>query len=653
MNVLVYSGPEILPTSLNHTLASLRYILVPNYTVQSISQHALTTQPWQSSCALLVLPRSREHFVSSASKQIKAFVEDGGACLILGTDATAMPRSQAGFALGATSLSLGLEAGAVESPLKFYDKLSNCYITTDVEHRVEPRAIGLRSANGTEAKGIYDTEAAQFQGFSGVKDVSILAHGAEGSIAGLFLGVGKGHVAFWGPSIEYPLTEKPASSIVSALKIEDIISSDRARNKLLATTLSHLGLKVPPEEEHKHMIARPLPQFLTSAPTKPEIVEKILDDIAAPQSGAQLTMFKDANDEFYFHPLQESAELLETTRENAQTSSDPATWQPKHIVICRDGVLPAKNLTPLFDLNLFHNALANARQKQGVIAPSSAWGIGEAVLYGEAVTSTQTMLDKNPRLLTQLPVPLLSIASHQLTGRGRGSNVWLSPSGCLQFSLTLRVALDRFPAGKLVFVQYLFALAVAEACRSESVLGSSGAGEKVRIKWPNDLYAVTGPAKGDLRKIGGVLVNTSFSSGKVDIVIGCGLNVLNPPPITSLSQLQHGSRAELSLERTAAAIMTKFEQMWTVFVEGKGSFAPFIDLYLERWLHSDQAVTLTTTTPHTRVRITGITLDYGLLRTVPERSGMSAYPAKDDDYIDLQPDGNSFDLMTNLIRSKS
>ena len=151
--------------------------------------------------------------------------------------------------------------------------------------------------------------------------------------------------------------------------------------------------------------------------------------------------------------------------------------------------------------------------------------------------------------------------------------------------------------------------------------------------------------------------------------------MLNPPPITSLSQLQHGSRAELSLERTAAAIMAKFEQMWAVFVEGKGSFAPFIDLYLERWLHSsvlrlrlitsypctemgayyrsDQAVTLTTTTPHTKVRITGITLDYGLLRTVPERSGMSAYPAKDDDYIDLQPDGNSFDLMTNLIRSKN
>jgi biotin--protein ligase len=71
-----------------------------------------------------------------------------------------------------------------------------------------------------------------------------------------------------------------------------------------------------------------------------------------------------------------------------------------------------------------------------------------------------------------------------------------------------------------VFVQYLFALAVVEACREESVLGDEGS--VVRLKWPNDLYAVYGDADGEKRKIGGILVNTSFSGGKVDIVIGTG-----------------------------------------------------------------------------------------------------------------------------------
>jgi len=118
--------------------------------------------------------------------------------------------------------------------------------------------------------------------------------------------------------------------------------------------------------------------------------------------------------------------------------------------------------------------------------------------------------------MSLLPSPILSLASHQLAGRGRGTNVWLSPSGCLQFSLLLRTSLAIVPASKLVFVQYLFGLSVVEACREEAVLGRLG--EKVRLKWPNDLYAVSG--SGDTHKIGGILVNTSFTGNKVEIVIG-------------------------------------------------------------------------------------------------------------------------------------
>jgi biotin---protein ligase len=40
------------------------------------------------------------------------------------------------------------------------------------------------------------------------------------------------------------------------------------------------------------------------------------------------------------------------------------------------------------------------------------------------------------------------------------------------------------------------------------------------------------------------------------------------------------------MERTAAVILSTFQTMWTTFVAEKGSFDPFMDLYLERWLHS-------------------------------------------------------------------
>jgi biotin---protein ligase len=63
----------------------------------------------------------------------------------------------------------------------------------------------------------------------------------------------------------------------------------------------------------------------------------------------------------------------------------------------------------------------------------------------------------------------------------------------------------------------------------------------------------------------------------------------------------------------------------------------------------DQVVTLTTITSHKQVSIVGITSDYGLLRTIPERGSYDSL----DGFIDLQPDGISFDLMAGLIIKKA
>ena len=73
---------------------------------------------------------------------------------------------------------------------------------------------------------------------------------------------------------------------------------------------------------------------------------------------------------------------------------------------------------------------------------------------------------------------------------------------------------------------------------------------------------------------------------------------------------------------------------------------------------------MTTVTPSQRVKIVGITPDYGLLRTLP--IGQSDYGGfggqgyggyggsrQSSPFIDLQPDGNSFDIMAGLIKSKS
>jgi biotin--protein ligase len=114
----------------------------------------------------------------------------------------------------------------------------------------------------------------------------------------------------------------------------------------------------------------------------------------------------------------------------------------------------------------------------------------------------------------------MSLATHQMSGRGRGKNVWLSPAGCLQFSLLLKVSTSpgssSYPyirSSSLVFVQYLAGIAVVFACRN--ILG--GQGNRVRLKWPNDIY---GLVDGEKKKLGGVIVTSAFSAGVVDIVVG-------------------------------------------------------------------------------------------------------------------------------------
>ena len=238
MNVLIYSGPEIIQTSLNHSLTSLKTVLLPHYAIQSVTQHILTTQPWQNSCALLVLPQTRGSFVSVASKHIKDFVEAGGSCLILGSSrATISSRSIRGnpsLGFGSGSMSWG---GAVEeataSLLQFFDKPNNRYIyidDNDTAEKAVPRHVSLRSSDGIYVKGVYESVAPATDQFNGIhpdQRTSIVARYAsdndeeqlEGGVACLSLNVGGGRLLLWIPNIECPLGESPAVSTQSAIKL--------------------------------------------------------------------------------------------------------------------------------------------------------------------------------------------------------------------------------------------------------------------------------------------------------------------------------------------------------------------------------------------------------------------------------------------------
>jgi BirA family transcriptional regulator, biotin operon repressor / biotin---[acetyl-CoA-carboxylase] ligase len=123
------------------------------------------------------------------------------------------------------------------------------------------------------------------------------------------------------------------------------------------------------------------------------------------------------------------------------------------------------------------------------------------------------------------------LAESQTAGRGRQGRAWFSPRGeNLLFSVLLR--LDA-PATRLPLISLAAGLAVAEAA------AKAGAGQDVRIKWPNDVVVLRGGADAPWRKLAGVLVETSMTGERVDaIVVGVGLNVHTrhfPEDIASLA----------------------------------------------------------------------------------------------------------------------
>ncbi|TFY71787.1 hypothetical protein EVG20_g1215 [Dentipellis fragilis] len=640
MDVLVYTQTAAGSTATDPPalVTLLRAILHPFYTVQAITASSLASHPWEKSCALLVLQPNGPvgtglPMPPKAGEALQRYVENGGRMLTLGLDMLVSARRNG------------------EGQLQFYDSRSRKHISPTTPVVVpELRSGNVRLRTGQLVSDVVGLSSP----FSDAASGSMLAQWDQASsdvaetkrqnIAAVELSVGEGHISAWAVNFT-----------------EDIIQSGNHRLQIfLQNIVSSTGLSVPSgSADAKEEIAaptaspphRPLPQFLVTS--KPITTQIILASLGVPTPEAFSTtssatspsfILKDTADTFGFHfcTPEAASELLQQAR------SDVAHGEtPKAIVVLPPTVIPSLAVTPKFEIQLYFDNLAETREANGLadMSEEGSYGVGEALLYGEAVTSTQTMLDKNQHLSSNLPPPILSLATHQLAGRGRGSNTWLSPDGCLQFSLLLRVSLASFPASRLVFVQYLFGLAVVNACRDKEVLGADG-GANARLKWPNDIYIERG---GEKKKVGGILVNTSFSGGKVDIVIGCGLNVSTPLPISSLSLLNSG-QPPLRTEAVLPVILAKFEVLWNTFVQGRGSWAPFEDAYLDAWMHSDQLVTLTTVTPPRSVRILGITLDHGLLRTIPERT---AWGGGEEGYIDLQPDGNSFDLMAGLIKSKT
>ena len=129
----------------------------------------------------------------------------------------------------------------------------------------------------------------------------------------------------------------------------------------------------------------------------------------------------------------------------------------------------------------------------------------------------------------------LIVADAQTAGRGRMGRSWRSERGA-GIWLTL-IERPRDPSG-LEVLSLRVGLALAPAL-------DAFAPERVRLKWPNDLYV------GD-RKLGGILIEARWREQSLEwLAIGVGINLR--PPANEPNAV--GLRAEVSREDVLAAIV--------------------------------------------------------------------------------------------------
>lgn len=147
------------------------------------------------------------------------------------------------------------------------------------------------------------------------------------------------------------------------------------------------------------------------------------------------------------------------------------------------------------------------------------------------------------------PGRLWIVSDHQTAGHGRRGRAWETAKGNLAASLLLDLPPDLANPAALGFVAGL-TLQMALG----TVLGGSGQGVAVTLKWPNDVLL-------DGAKVAGILLQAANRpDGASSIVIGMGVNVVAAPqdlPYPATSLAEEGCTAD------APALFTALTEAWT------------------------------------------------------------------------------------------
>lgn len=388
-NVLVYSGVGVSQSCLLHLKTSLKTLLSPHYDVLSVSAQSLANDPWTDNCALLAFPGGRDlGFLSSLGergcKRIADWVhQEGGRYL--------------GLCAGAyfASSNIEFESGRAgfevqgERPLKFFG--GTCRGTAfpgflyDSEEGARDAVISLESGiwdsvwpNKPDSLSIYYNGGGYFDE-GPIQDgrATILARYEELEArppAGILCKVGsKGKAVLWGVHPEHP-------SVVANAKAVNVVDRQEPRLLLLKASLLLLDLEVP-EEQRK--ITGVTPHLLVAVRPEDanELANSLSEKLGRKAANGEVVLV-DLQNNFHLHSQSRLSQVFAKATANNDNNLD--------IIVC-SACQPEQSVTPIVNIALFFDTLTKARQQLSFpFRPE----FGSEMLYGEVVTSTQTVLER-------------------------------------------------------------------------------------------------------------------------------------------------------------------------------------------------------------------------------------------------------------------
>lgn len=676
MNVLVYSGPGTTADGVKNCLDSLRLHLASYYAVLPVNETVLLNEPWQRKTSLLVIPGGADlpyckTFNGKGNDLILKYVKQGGK--FLGICAGGY------YASARCEFEVGDPKMEVSGPreLAFYPGTAKGAAFKGFVYELHVGARAAKILVNTSA--LPGCPAEVFNYFNGgcifadagkYKNVEILAKYDEETdvedtdkAAAIYRKFGKGDVILSGThpeAIAHSLKPRETDGPNYPGVVAKLQETDHNRRVFLKECLKKLGLRV--SENVDTTIPRVTPMYVVSP-----YDNKVRDIYTTLKENLNLKdeLFQDHNDNFVF--VDESREDYDAIEDDSGYDEDDPTKSTKYINFLTSKTIPTNKMVHHFNLEKYFSSL-------NTLSNGNAGEIGSVLGYSEVITSTNTILDKNPLWLEHLPHGLTLTASTQIAGRGRGGNVWVNPRGVLATSILFKVPSSPTSSSTVITLQYLCGLAFIEAILGYgSTFPGKGVGYEdmpVRLKWPNDIFIlkpeyfkelkdkddVSSTVDGDdekFIKISGALINSQFINGTFYLVWGAGVNVSNPAPTTSLNLVlqklnaireKHGlaSLPDYEPELLLAKITHTIDQFYTVFK--KSGLTPFLPLYYKRWFHSNQLVNVDNGSGQRSCIIKGITPDYGLL---------IAEDVRNHEVLHLQPDGNSFDIFKGLVYKKN